>query len=141
MWTVCWTPLFELHFSRRSEYIRIAQEYRSRYDSLNEDRAEFYHYYLDKGFDLKKLKKEHPDDYEKIILWEVRFFWFCFDEWLKGNVRRSVPRYLKRDWEYAIKVAMRISVHRQAWQEKGREMDFWGYKEVQPVYRGMREDE
>lgn len=119
---------YQLHLSRRSEYIRISQEYKERYDRLNEGRQEFFRFYLDRDFDLKKLKKENFALYEKVLLWETRFYWFCYEEWNHWAVRRSIPDYLKRDWEYSIKAAMKNSVHRQAWLEKIRAMDFCGYK-------------
>jgi len=120
---------YELHLSRRSEYIRISHDYKERYDRLNESRQEFYRFYLDRDFDLKRLKKESPELYEKVLLWETRFYWFCYEEWNQWAIRRSIPSYLKRDWEYAIKAAMKNQVHKQVWLEKIRIMDFCGYKE------------
>ncbi len=119
---------YELHLSKRSEYIKISQDYKERYDHLNESRQEFFRFYLDRDFDLKKLKKENPALYEKVLLWETRYFWFCYDEWSQWAIRRAIPGYLKRDWEYSIKAAMKNPVHRQAWRERIREMDFCGYR-------------
>ena len=84
---------------------------------------------LDESFDLRKLKQKGPEIYEKIISWETRFYWFCFDEWINAHVRRSVPRYLKRDWDYAIKVSLKNPVHRQAWEQVIIDTDFWGYRD------------
>ena len=120
--------LFELHQNTKSRYIQIQQEAQKQYDNLNEDRRGFYLYYRKKVFDLKKLKKENPNDYEKIINWEQRFFWFNFYRWLEGK-RKDMPNYLKKDWEHAIRASMKNPVHSQAWEEEIQKTDFLGYNQ------------
>ena len=120
---------YELHQNRKSQYLQIYQESQRRYDDLNEDRKEFHFYYTQSDFSLLRLKKEKHEDYKKIIHWETRYFWFYFYEWLEGHVRKSIPTYLRRDWDYAIKAAMKNPVHKQAWQEEIGKIDFLGYRE------------
>ncbi len=120
---------FELRQNRKSQYIEIAQAYKERYDRMNENREEFYLCYLDKNFDLKQFEKKNHELYSKLMTLEVRFFWFLFDEWIEGHVRKSIPHYLKKDWDYATCNSMRNHVHRQAWEMKIRNMDFLGYSQ------------
>lgn len=120
---------YELHLNRRSEYIRIAHEYKNRYDTLSETRRDLFHFYLEKDFDLEKIRKTQPEIYDRIVSYEVKYMWLTFHEWLEGYVRKSIPRYIRKDWDYAIKSAFSNPVHQQVWKTKLREMDFWGYRE------------
>ncbi|MBI4641747.1 MAG: hypothetical protein HY731_13710 [Candidatus Tectomicrobia bacterium] len=115
--------------NRKQEFIRITRENQDRYDKLNEDRMEFYSYYRETKFDLLRLKQEHREVYEKLIHWETRYYWFCFYEYFEGHVRKSVPKEVIHGWDRAIVNSLKNPVHRQAWEQVVRQIDFWGYSE------------
>ena len=118
---------YQLHLSRKSKFIQIDEEYRKRYSDLNEAREDFYCYYTNENFNLGKVKREHPEDYQKILSWEYRFFWFCFYQWVEGNVRKSVPKYLRKDWNYGIQDSMKNEVHKQVWEKEVHKIKFFGH--------------
>jgi hypothetical protein len=121
--------ILELHQNRKSQLIEISQEFKRRYDSLNEDRKKFYAYYRDKLFDIKELKKKNQEIFDDLMHWEARYYWYCFDQWIEGHVRHSLPKKLRKDIDYMIKSSMSNPVHKQAWKEGIREIDFLGYRE------------
>ncbi len=121
--------ILQLRQNRKSQLIQISQDFKRRYDALNEDRKEFYSYYRDKQFDIKELKKKQSDIFDDLMHWEARYFWYCFDQWVEGHVRRSLPKYLRKDIDYMIKSSMMNLVHKQAWKEGIKEIDFLGYSE------------
>lgn len=120
--------IYELQRNRKKDFIDISRENNNRYDRLLSERADLAEYYRDPNISLKKLKAEKPQVYEKIMHWELRYFWFCWDEWIESYVRKSVPGYLKKDWTYAIRLAMQQPIHNQAWQDSIHSTDFMGYR-------------
>ena len=118
---------YELHLSRKKDFIQIDKDYQETYEKLNEAREDFYCYYTKENFNLEKIKRENPEDYQKILSWEHRFFWFCFYQWLEGNARKSVPKYLRKDWNIAIQDSMESKVHRQVWESEIHKTKFFGH--------------
>lgn len=118
---------YELHLNRKSQFIEIAYKNRERYARLLEDRQAIDRHYQDQNFNLEKLKTK--SDYNQVIHHETKYFWFVFDSWVEGHVRKSIPKYLRRDWDYGVAAAMKNPVHRQAWENVIQHLDFLGYQE------------
>jgi hypothetical protein len=120
--------VYQLHLSRKGMFIEVAQKNRERYARLLEDRNGLSKYYQDLNFNLEKLKVENEEDFDALIHHETQYFWFVFDSWIEGHVRKSIPRYLRKDWDYGVKQGMKNPVHRQSWKAVIQNMDFLGYR-------------
>ena len=120
---------YQLHLSRKSQFIEIAYKNRERYAQLLEDRKAIARYYQCPHFNLAELKQKNQSDYDQVVHHETKYFWFVFDSWVEGHVRKSIPRALRQDWDYGIRSGMQNPVHRQAWRAVIQYLDFLGHPE------------
>ena len=56
--------------------------------------------------------------YEKVVLWEKRYFRYEHDKFLLAHIRKVMPKDVKKDWDYDLLSAMENPVHQQVWDEE-----------------------
>ncbi|BBM87098.1 hypothetical protein [Candidatus Uabimicrobium amorphum] len=113
--------VYKLHQNWKAKFIVIGRDNQDRYLELNKSKGQLYKYFKMIDFSMDKVAEDDHHDLSHLM---ERFFWYFFHMWIEGHDRKSLPGYLKRDWDFAIKDAMTKPIFQEFWQAEFRHRNF-----------------